>query len=49
MIMALLAHHFLIGRVKAIVHDMEWTANKLMDFMMKDITDKQGEKENPSD
>ena len=49
MIMALLAHHFLIGRVKAIVHDMEWTANKLMDFILKDAPQKQNDKEEKAD
>lgn len=30
---AYLAHHFLHGRLRAIVHEMEWAANDLMQFL----------------
>jgi len=33
-VMAYLAHHFLHGRVRALVHDMEWVANEIMQFLL---------------
>ncbi|MEO0795680.1 MAG: MotA/TolQ/ExbB proton channel family protein [Verrucomicrobiota bacterium] len=36
-VMAYLAHHFLYGRVRAIVHDMEWVANEIMQFLILDL------------
>lgn len=36
-IMAHLAYHFLYGRVRAIVHDMEWVGNELMEFLLKNL------------
>lgn len=41
-IMAHLAHHFLHGRVRAIIHDMEWTANQIMQFLLLDATQADG-------
>ena len=38
MIIALLAHHFLMGRIKAIVHDMEWSATILMEYLLSDAS-----------
>ena len=32
-IMAHIAHHFLHGRVRALVHDMEYTGHELIQFM----------------
>lgn len=32
-----LAHHFLAGRVRALVHDMEWVGNEIMQFLLKDL------------
>ncbi len=31
---ARLAHHFLHGRVRALVHDMEWVGNDLLQFLL---------------
>jgi len=31
-----LAHHFLTGRVRAIVRDMEWSANEIMRYLLTD-------------
>ncbi len=31
-----LAHHFLSGRVRAIVRDMEWSANEVMKYLLTD-------------
>jgi biopolymer transport protein ExbB len=31
-----LARHFLTGRVRALVQDMEWTGNELMRFLLQD-------------
>ncbi|MEM9227273.1 MAG: MotA/TolQ/ExbB proton channel family protein [Verrucomicrobiota bacterium] len=36
-IMAYLAHHFLHGRVRALVHDMEWVGNDMMQFLLLDV------------
>lgn len=32
-----LAHHFLSGRVRALVNDMEWVGNEIMQFLLKDL------------
>lgn len=40
-IMAYLAHHFLYGRVRAIAHDMEWTANEIMTFLLFDLPEEE--------
>ena len=29
-----LAHHFLVGRVKAIVRDVEWSGNEIMKYLL---------------
>lgn len=31
------ARHFLNGRVRALVHDMEWVANELMRYLLRDF------------
>ncbi len=36
-IMAYLAHHFLYGRVRALVHDMEWVGNDMLVFLLVDL------------
>jgi len=36
-IMAYLAHHFLHGRVRALVHDMEWVGNEMLHFLLVDL------------
>jgi len=36
-IMAYLAHHFLHGRVRALVHDMEWVGNDMLQFLLVDL------------
>jgi biopolymer transport protein ExbB len=36
-IMAYLAHHFLYGRVRALVHDMEWVGNDILVFLLTDL------------
>ena len=38
------ARHFLAGRVRALVQDMEWTANELMRFLLRDYRETRGEK-----
>lgn len=35
--MAYLAHHFLSGRVRALVNDMEWVSNDIMQFLLRDL------------
>lgn len=32
-----LAHHFLSSRVRALVNDMEWVGNEIMQFLLKDL------------
>lgn len=36
-IVAHLGHHFLLGRVKSIVHDMEWVGHDIMQFLLRDL------------
>ena len=31
-----LAHHFLVGRVRAIVRDIEWSGNEIMKVLLTD-------------
>ena len=39
-----LARHFLTGRVRALVQDMEWAGNELMRFLLRDYRRGEGEK-----
>lgn len=32
-VMAVLAHHFLMGRVRALVHDFEWVGHEIYEFL----------------
>lgn len=41
--MAYLAHHFLYGRVRALVHDMEWVANDIMQFLLRELPETDSE------
>lgn len=41
-IMAYLAHHFLAGRVRALVHDMEWAATDIMQFLLIELPENDG-------
>ena len=41
---ALLARHFLTGRVRALVQDMEWAGSELMRFLLRDYRSGNGEK-----
>jgi len=36
-VLAYLAHHFLYGRVRALVHDMEWVGNEMLQFLLVDL------------
>lgn len=36
MMMAMLAHHFLYGRIRALVYDMEYAGHDLLQFLMHD-------------
>lgn len=40
-LIAYLAHHFLYGRVRAIVHDMEWMGNELLVFLLRDLPEEE--------
>lgn len=35
-VMAVLAHHFLMGRVRALVHDFEWVGHEIYEFLTTD-------------
>ncbi|WP_309386990.1 MotA/TolQ/ExbB proton channel family protein [Cerasicoccus frondis] len=48
-VMAYLAHHFLHGRVRALVHDMEWVANEIMQFLLLDLPDEMAGQEATSE
>ena len=32
-----LAYHFLAGRVRALVHDMEWVGNEILRYVLHDL------------
>lgn len=34
-----LAHHFLVGRVRSIVRDVEWSGNEIMKYLLTDYRD----------
>lgn len=36
-ILAYAAHHFLYGRVRALIHDMEWVGNDMLMFLLRDL------------
>jgi len=36
-VIAHLAHHFLHGRVRSVVHDLEWAANDILTFLLYDV------------
>ncbi len=36
-LMAYAAHHFLYGRVRALVYEMEWTGHQMMQFLLRDL------------
>jgi biopolymer transport protein ExbB len=38
-VLAHLAHHFLYGRVRSIVHDMEWAAHETIQFICHELPD----------
>jgi len=40
-IIAYIAHHFLIGRITAIVNNMEWVANDIVQFLLYDLPDEE--------
>ena len=37
-----LAHHFLRGRVRALVHDMEWVGNEIMRYVLHELREGNG-------
>ena len=32
-----LLHHFILGRIKTLVHDMEWVGHDIMQFLLRDL------------
>ncbi len=40
-ILAYLAHHFLYGRLRALVHDMEYVGNEIMQFLLHDLPEEE--------
>ena len=44
-IVAYIAYHFLHGRVRALIHDMEWVGNDIMQFLLRDLPEESGESE----
>lgn len=40
-IVAYMVHHFLMGRVKSLVHDMEWVGHDIMQFLLKDLPEEE--------
>lgn len=46
-VLAYLAYHFLHGRVRALVHDMEWVGNEMLQFLLVDLPATPPPPENP--
>lgn len=46
-VLAYLAYHFLHGRVRALVHDMEWVGNEMLQFLLVDLPATPVPAENP--
>lgn len=44
-----LAHHFLNGRVRALVRDVEWSGNEIMKFLLTEYRSSPGGSPNPSE
>ena len=44
-VVAYIAYHFLHGRVRALVHDMEWVGNDIMQFLLRDFPEESSESE----
>jgi biopolymer transport protein ExbB len=44
-VMAMLAYHFLSGRVRALVHDFEWVGHEIHEFLITDSTTQAGSAE----
>lgn len=40
-IVAYLGHHFLHGRVRALVHDMEWVGNNIIQFVLRELPEEE--------
>jgi biopolymer transport protein ExbB len=38
-----LSHHFLVGRVRSIVRDIEWSGNEIMKYLLTDYRDTPGD------
>lgn len=36
-ILAYMAYHFLMGRVKSLIHDMEWVGHEIIQFLLRDL------------
>lgn len=47
-ILAHLGRHFLNGRVRALVHDMEWVSNELMRYLLREYRPKNGVAQPPA-
>lgn len=48
-VMATLAHHFLYGRVRALVHDFEWVGHNIYEFLTASALDAVTEASQPDD
>ena len=42
-VLSYLGFHFLHGRVRALVRDMEWTSNEMLKFIARDVRDEEGQ------
>tara|TARA_B100001248_G_scaffold220746_1_gene176674 strand:+ start:121335 stop:122015 length:681 start_codon:yes stop_codon:yes gene_type:complete len=46
-IVAYLGHHFLHGRVRALVHDMEWVGNNIIQFVLRELPEEEQSAQSP--
>lgn len=44
-----IAYHFLHGRVRALVHEMEWVGNDIMQFLLRDLPEESRDGERDGD
>lgn len=44
-VIAHIAHHFLHGRVRALVHDMEWVGNDIMQYLLHNLPEEESEEQ----
>lgn len=47
-IIAYLIHHFLLGRIRTLIHDMEWVGHDIMQFLLRDLPEEETSSHQPA-